>query len=224
MVIMANWRQDEYPATDEVQCIKIYIPAGDEFKAVAAALLAKPTDVLNYVDPFSVQAEGLADVWDSAYAQIDWNGCGPVITQTSSEVNLWGHDAVVQGGGSALSRAVLATQFHNFIVQPTTPALNWKVRWDRYLDAGAWSYAWLWNRNTNCGIIDVYATPTSGGTVVVINDLDMRGSSLPNQRTTGAFNLSVGELYAIEMEVVGTSLGSNYNAQFTLLQLWRTGD
>jgi len=224
MVIMADWRQDEYPATDEVQCIKIYIPAGDEFKAVAAALLAKPTDAINYVDPESAQAEGLADVWDNAYAQIDWNGCGPVITQTASEVTLFGVDAIVQGGGSALLRTALSSQFYGFVASPTIAALNWKVRWDRYLAVGEWAYSWTWHRNTNCGIIDIYATPATGGTVTIINDLDMRGSSLPNQRTTGTFTLTKGELYHIEMEVVATSLGSNYNAQFTLLQLWRTGD
>lgn len=142
----------------------------------------------------------------------------------NNEVNLWGIDAEPVGGSSAITRSVLTTQYHNFVVAPTTPAINWKVRWDRYLAAGQWEYAFLWRRVSNAGIIDFYATPDSGGTVVVIDNLDLRGTTLDNQRTIGSFTLTKSELYHLELEVVATSLGSNYNAVFTAMQLWKVGD
>jgi len=70
-------QQDQYPATDETQCLQIRIPAGDEFKALLAGLMVAAADVRNYADPDSAQADGLAAIWDQAYSEIDWAApCG----------------------------------------------------------------------------------------------------------------------------------------------------
>jgi len=75
MPYFAPIRSEQYPATDETQCITVYIPAGDEFKALLAGLIALAIDRYNYDEPDSAQADGLAAVWDTAYSEIDWTGC-----------------------------------------------------------------------------------------------------------------------------------------------------
>jgi len=71
-------QQDQYPATDEVQCVTIYIPAGDEFKALLAGLISLAANIMNYANPESAQTDGLAAVWDEAYSYNDWSGCIPM--------------------------------------------------------------------------------------------------------------------------------------------------
>lgn len=186
-------------------------------------LLCQRAPALFISDIDESNTEEINDFIDSCIYAIMNEEIPPPVLGAMSEVNLLGHEAVVQGGGSALNRGVLSTQMYNMVVQPTTPALNWKVRWDRYLAAGQYSYSFLYNRIPTNGVIDVYATPDSGGTVTIINDADLRGTSLPNQFIRGTFTLTKSELYHIELEVVATTSGSNFNAAFTMLQLWRTG-
>lgn len=75
MPFFAVIQQDQYPATDETQCIGVIIPAGDEYKALLAGMLNFPADPLNYAEPDTPQAEGVAASWSDAIATIDWTGC-----------------------------------------------------------------------------------------------------------------------------------------------------
>jgi len=78
-------QQEQYPATDETQCLQIFIPAGDEFKALLAGLMVAASDVNNYANPLSAEADGLAAIWDNAYSQIDWaSPCGEPIVEWES--------------------------------------------------------------------------------------------------------------------------------------------
>jgi len=139
-----------------------------------------------------------------------------------SEVNLWGYEAVVVAG-VATSNVVSTANIHNVLTIQTPPAINNKVRWTRFLAAGAWSYSYLYVRRSDGGIIDIYATPDTGGTVTILNNFDTRGVFANNMFQRGTFNLTKSEEYTIEIEVVATSLPpSAYANQFTLLQMWRT--
>lgn len=139
-----------------------------------------------------------------------------------SEVNLWGHEAVV-AQGNPLTVTASGTQIHNVFVAQSPAALNNKLRWTRFLAAGDWAYSYQYRRVVTNGVIDIYATPASGGTVVVANDIDLRGATLDNQFLRGTFALTKSEEYTIEVEVVATTLAPNYNNTFTLLQMWRVG-
>lgn len=75
MPTFAVIQQDQYPATDETQCIQIIIPAGDEYKALLAGLMSLAANIDNYAEPDSVQAEGISTIWQDATASIIWDAC-----------------------------------------------------------------------------------------------------------------------------------------------------
>ena len=147
----------------------------------------------------------------------------PMVEGRDSEVNCWVHEAAVVSG-NALAVSADTGQFHNVIGLQNTPTINSKLRWTRYMAKGVWSFAYLYGRRTNGGIIDIYVTPPFGSTVIALNDYDTRGTTLANQFARGTFTIAESGEQTIEIEVVATSSGSNYGNTFTLLQMWRTGD
>lgn len=224
MVVITNFREEQYPATDEMQTILVYIPAGDEFKYLLAGLMRLPGVDENYQGADEEQVAGLAEIWREAYETTDWSEGVPIPDAwRSNEVNCWVHEAAVIAG-NPLAVSALTTQFHNVIGLQNTPTINSKLRWLRYMAAGSWSFSYLYRRLTNGGVIDIYVTPPVGSTVVALNDHDTRGTTLDNQFARGSFTVVTGGLQTIEIEVVSSSSGSNYGNTFTLLQMWRTGD
>jgi len=98
-------QQDQYPATGDTQCIEVIIPDGDEFKALLAGLIALASNVQNYQDPESAQADGLAAIWDEAYSLIDWEGCK--VIDGMPQIDLFTINAIPLAG-AAIAAAVTA--------------------------------------------------------------------------------------------------------------------
>lgn len=185
---------------------------------MALLMLRAPSLFISDVD--ETNTEEVNDWIDALiYAVMNEEIPVPVLGATS-ELNLWVHEASVISG-NALAVSALTTQFHNVIGLQNAPTINSKVRWTRFLSAGDWSFSYLYRRLTNGGVIDIYVTPDGGSTVTILNNHDTRGTTLDNQFVRGTFTLPVSGLCQIEIEVVATSLGSNYGNTFTLLQLWR---
>src|ERR1700741_2427934 len=189
----------------------------------ALMLLCQRAPSLFITDIDESNTEEINDFIDSCIYAIMNEEIPPPLLGALSETHLWVYDATVVAG-NAITLAAATTQFHNVIGLQSPVTLNSKLRWTRFLAAGSWSFRYLYRRVTNNGIIDIYATPTRVGatTVVVLNNQDLRGATLDNQFVTGTFTLTESGQYYIEIEVVATSLGSNYGNSFTVLEMWQT--
>jgi len=91
-------RSEQYPATDETQCVTVYIPSGDEYKALLAGLYSLAINPANYDEPDSAQVDGLTAIWDNAYSLIDWTGCIMPELIHPSVVDLFSVNGAVSGG------------------------------------------------------------------------------------------------------------------------------
>jgi len=75
MIIIANFREEQYPETSATRCVQIIIPDDDAFAALMAGLLALPGNELNYQQLDDDKAAALAAQWRDAYVTSDWRGC-----------------------------------------------------------------------------------------------------------------------------------------------------
>lgn len=189
----------------------------------ALMLLCQRAPALFISDIDESNSEAINDFIDSCIYAILNEEIPPPVLGALSEVHLYAYQAEVIAG-NALALSALTTQFHNHIGVQSPVSLNSKLRWTRFLSAGSWAFRYLYRRVTNNGIIDIYATPTRAGatTVIVLDNQDLRGTTLDNQFVTGTFTLIESGQYYIEIEVVATSLGSNYGNTFTVLEMWKT--
>jgi len=93
-------QQDQYTATVDTQGIVVYIPAGDEYKALLAGMIDSPSDAANYASPDSAQAEGVAASWADALALMDWSEAMTPSQMFSSRLVLWGAEmGLIAGAG-----------------------------------------------------------------------------------------------------------------------------
>lgn len=199
----------------------VILTVNEQYVLMNLALLMLQAPSLFITDIDESNTEEINDFINALIYSVMNEEIPPPVLGAMGEVNCWAHEAQVITG-SAMTIGVNTGQLHNVLCSQTTPALNNKVRWTRYLAAGDYSFSFLYARNTGQGVIDIYITPPTAGTLVILNNADLRGSLLLNQFQRGTFTLTESGKCEIEIEVVATSLGSNYNNQFTLLQLWRT--
>jgi microcystin-dependent protein len=78
MILVSNFREEQYVEVAESRCIEIYIPNDDSFLAVLANLLSLLGNELNYVGIDSELAASHAQQWRNAYVLTDWQGCNEV--------------------------------------------------------------------------------------------------------------------------------------------------
>lgn len=214
-------RQDEYPATDELQCIPVYIPAGDEYRALLAGFLAFLTNTLSYEDPDSAQADGIAAVFDTGYSMINWDGCGvpPECQQMSSELLLMGINATISLGNPMLYVPDTTMRFGGYFRQNTAAAGDLHY-YGRFIPGGDWSYRITYLRNTTNGILKFEVRP-DGEPAVESVTTDLRGALLANQYITGSFSLpESGEVFII-CECTGSS-STGFFLPIASIELWQT--
>lgn len=216
---------EQYPATDQTQCITIYIPAGDEFKALAAGLLAIAANALNYDDPDSAQADGLAAVWDDAYSQIDWEGC-VLPSQIGAQDNvllMQQFAAILSGNAFAF---VVTNQMGGYALQ--NPAANndsWVHNGIR-LRTGLWRLRCFYARQAAGGRINLTLNNADGGADITLTSIDTyNAATLYNQRLDQDFTVTEEATY----ELIGTMSdgsgpGSTYAAWVTAFNLFRISD
>jgi len=218
-------RQDEYPATDELQCIAVHIPAGDEYKALLAGFIALLTDVYSYDDPESFQADGIAATFDEGYSLTNWDGCNnpPECLNMNSLITLFPSNAAVKTG-NALVLVVDATARINSYWQQNPSASTDKFSWDVWMDRGLYSFRWTYMRTTGSAIINLQISDAGG--VAENTSWDMYGTTLANQVFTGSFTLTEGGQTEIGMLVNGRNASNTtaYLNRTVMLEIWKTAD
>jgi len=217
-------QQDQYPATDETQCLQIIIPAGDEFKALLAGLMVSAADVNNYADPSSAAADGLAAIWDQAYSEIDWTGC-PVIYNFPT-IDLFAF--MNSNSGGTWTYTAQATQPFGFFMQGPTSlpsSSGHRIRCAFRAPAGDYAYTGVYFATTLSGIATIDLTRSNGATVVtnILSSVDLYGASV---RTiiTGTFTIPSDGDYEIQVKTGTTKNGSSggYGSAWTSHHIRRT--
>jgi len=218
-------RQDEYPATDELQCLQVYIPAGDEYKALLAGFIAFLTNTASYEDPDSDQADGIAAVFDTGYAQIDWEGCQPPEDRSmSSQVLLFPLNMTVASGNAVL-QTIDTAQRLNCYYQQNPAVINQALDGYLYLAAGDWSYRLTCVKTAGSGILTLHIDDADGDSALNANHDFYNSTTLRNQFFTGTFTLPVAGQTFIGFETNSkTGASSGYLQQVTCLEMWKTDD
>jgi len=178
-MIVPNFISDQYTATDEIQCVTLYLPAGDEFKHLLAGLYSLACNPLNYDNPESAQTDGLVAIWDNAYSLIDFGGCEVGIG--SGNVDLFLVNGTVNGGTLTITSQANYAFNHVMYTDTTTGrAIGINV----YLKPGKYHYLGNYAKSTDAGKADIsVARVDTGATEFHINaDLDLYG--LANVRYT----------------------------------------
>lgn len=201
-------QQDQYPATDETQCIEIIIPAGDEFKALLAGLMVAAADVNSYADPESAAAEGQAAIWDEAYSQIDWNGCPVEGIQTSITLL---HSFAEVVSGNALQLVLDAAQAYSTYNRQNTAANADRTRYWMKLAPGDYTFKMLHLKGATNGIVHIVLFSFPGDDdVAIATSLDLyNASTLRNQLYEVGFTVNVDALYHLDIFVDGKNASSS---------------
>lgn len=223
MGFFAPVRQDEYPATDELQCIAVKIPAGDEYKALLAGFVAFLTNVDSYLDPDSVQADGIAAVFDEGYAQTNWDGCGipPECNEMNSFLMLLPDMAIVSSGAAITWVADTGSSLGGYFTQ--SPALTGDTYyWEEYLAGGAYSWNITYLQNTNNGKSDFKVFDPLGNPQGAIN-IDMRGSLVRNAKQGSNFDNPVSGKCRFEW-VGNGSTGAGFIRTIQRVVIYKTGE
>jgi len=214
-------QQDQYPATDEVQCIQVKIPAGDEFKALLAGLMVSASDVNNYADPSSAAADGLAAIWDQAYSEIDWNGC--IVIDGMPQIDLWTINAIPLAGVGTLSyNTSTAIPFGYAMTNANTTLYGMEqTTWFR---AGEYNYSG-WSSNSPIGgNTDVVITDGASVIDTIVSNLSQLGTFGTRVNSTGTFTIPADGFYRVVVANNGTGSGSNRQCNWTSHHIRRTGD
>lgn len=192
-------QQEQYPATDETQCVKVIIPAGDEFKALLAGLMVSASDVNNYANPESAQADGLAAIWDEAYSQIDWTGCEEVTVYNYPTIDLFCFLAQ-SFVGSFTYTANASSPFGYYMQSPTTlpSSSGWTMRNTVRLPAGDYVYAGNYIQTSNSGIADINLIRAGSVVATIVDNRDLYGA-FSRQLVTASFTVSLDSEYQIEV-------------------------
>jgi len=192
MPVFPPIQQDQYPATDELQCVSLWIPAGDEFKALIAGLYALAINPYSYADPDSAQTEGLVAVWDTAYVEINWDGCGipPECEHMDSNLLIFANDMQVDQG-NAIAVTAFASQVHAFEASQSAATNGQIIRFRRYVAAGTYEFRLCGIRFTDCGIIKLQVNWSDGSIHVHSPTYDFYGALGYNYTVTGTIDIDI---------------------------------
>jgi len=75
MVSISDFRAEQYPTTDGLRCVSVWVPDDNAFMPLLAGLLYLPTRMFNYTGADAAKRAALAQMWVNAYAMNDWTGC-----------------------------------------------------------------------------------------------------------------------------------------------------
>lgn len=222
MPYFAAIRQDEYPATDELQCIAVHIPAGDEYKALLAGFIAFLSNVSSYEDPESAQADGIAAVFDEGYAQTNWDGCGvpPECEHVDSEITIFPGNMTVVAGNPIVNQ--VNTSARNNYLSQQSPNINGNSRRTyRQMAAGVWEWRLTASTVAN-GCSLTFQVIASDGTILTPGILNLRtAGTVFNTVFSGTFTLPSDGNTQIYFGVGAGSTGGFVDF-LQYLEMWRT--
>jgi microcystin-dependent protein len=78
MILVSNFRENQYPEVEGTRCVQVFMPDDDAFIALIANLLNLPGNEQNYVGIDPELVASLAEQWRNAYVQTDWMDCNTV--------------------------------------------------------------------------------------------------------------------------------------------------
>lgn len=215
MPYFGAWRQDQYPAEDQLICQTIWLPVGDEYRAQLAGVLSLLADVNSYEDPESAQADGIAAVWDTANAQIVWEEC--LTSQwLLGNVRVYPEQAIAVSG-AALAWADVAGQACGGIFRQTTGAINDKLTFNVALKAGGYALVVHGNKNSSRGIQTVKLDGVAQGT------FDWYNATLQlNQTQNTVISIADDGLYELTSEMNSKNAASSgYTLQINYIDFLR---
>jgi len=216
-------QQDQYTATAAVQCITVIIPDGDEYKALLAGMLQLPANVLNYADPASAQADGVAAAWGDALAQIDWEGC--VLPQNEglqSREQLWSREGIISSGGVMTFTNVTSTWYNGYWHQ-ATPLITDRHDFFTYLSPGTWNGRIMYRKTSGSGIATIKARPDSGSPITIGAVDFYNATTQENQMSNLSFSIVDGGRYVVSVESLSKNASSSgYQLDYALIDLYRT--
>jgi len=194
MTAIAAFFQDAYPATDELQCITIYIPDGDEFKWLLAGLLRLPTLADNYQDPDSEQAQGLADIWREGYDLTDWSGC---VSENMLTIDLFtvNYDTANSAALTFFTAGFIPFGYTMFSANTAGNTIVNPV----WLRAGNYSYIGHGGKSNASGKTDIHLhTATSGIIATIASNIDQYNATFTVRvQATGTFTVPDDGFYNI---------------------------
>lgn len=222
MPVFAVIQQDQYTATTDLQCITVVIPDGDEYKALLAGMLQFPSDVLNYADPASAQADGVAAAWRDALVDIDWEGC--VLPQNEglqSRWTLWARLGVIVTG-NAMAFINLGAVFLNGYYAQTAAAINDKHYHTVWMSPGTYTLSILYRKASNAGIATIKAVMSPSPTIS-IGTVDMYiSTSADNNLAQINFVVTVSGKYLITVEALTKNASSSgYLLPYSIIEIAR---
>lgn len=219
-------QQDQYPATDETQCLEIIIPAGDEFKALLAGLMVAAADVNSYADPASAAAEGQAAIWDEAYSQIDWNGCMPQLTSNQSRFTLWHRWAQIAVGNALQVNVGDTTLITNHYCRQSTAAAGDETYQDLWLAAGDYAMRVLYYRLTTNGKCSfIFQNQNTLEQITPLSAQDLSGSTLANQVLSATFTITDPGHWRMYTHVTaGGASSGGFFVPLIFTEVWKTAD
>lgn len=206
-------QQEQYPATDETQCIEVIIPAGDEFKALLAGLIASASDVRSYADPESVAADGQAAIWDTAYSLIDWVGCPPEVILYPT-IDLFCINSELLSGAGTLTYNASATLPFGYAISNTNNS-GYGMENFVWLPAGEYDYDGWASLITNGGNTVVAVVDGASTIDTIIASVSQAGTFGTRVHHTGSFTIPDDGLYRIVAANDGTGGGGNRQMNWT---------
>jgi len=227
MVTISNFNEEQYAATPDVRCIKVYIPDDDSYVPLLGGLLALAGIPENYLNIDTAQAEGVADVWKTAYLQTDWLGCGtpPECEHVDSAIVIPANSLTVLTG-NALGTFIQASQAFNFAAFQNPPASGTdELRTFRYMAAGDWSYR-ITGLKTNASGKLTFQIVEADGTITTVATLDFYAAATTfNTIFSGTFSMGSSGKTQIYFGAAGnTSPSGGFRRDMTMIELWRTAD
>jgi len=223
---LAKIRQDEYPATDELQCVTIYMPDGNEFKALLAGMLRQLYTPRNYEDAESAQTDGLCDIWQAGYDLTDWEGCvTPEQTGNADKILISAAYAQVLFGNPFAFNP--GTNMGGYCFQNTAAATDAFQFFGIKMRPGEWEMKILNRRTASSAKATIefnYDIPASRIAVAFQSDW-YNATSLDNHFETYAFTVVEDTTYSLTFFVdTRRAAATGWNLFVTSIELTRTGD
>jgi len=216
MTYFPSWREDQYPAEDQLICQTIYLPIGDEYRAQLAGALSLLADVNSYQDSASAQAEGIAAVWDTANSQIVWEEWLMSDWRTVAS-RTWTEQMEVVSGAATVWLDVAGQAYSGIYRQ--TPAAQFDAL-NAYvaLKAGDYEVRVLGTRNTNRGIQSVVVDS------FIVATFDWYGAAVAlNVLQSDTFTVDFDGVYLVESLMASRHASSTgYALQMNYIDFIRT--
>lgn len=214
------FQEDQYPATDDLTCIKVYIPDEIEYRRQLAGVLSFLSNRFNYADPDSAQAEGVADVWGTAYTLTDWEGCGtPPECEPMNNVLLL---TPVMGTITAGNQFLIVGSTPYYAQQAPSNNSSYRI-YDHEIDAGDWLARINARTASNQGICKIEVINSVSGTVYLNQSIDFYTvAATPAKLETSQFNIPAQCFIDVRITANGKNASSsNYQLDIATIELIR---